>query len=79
MLLVGRWVNDWVFVAAYEVVERERRKSKTECGFLYIRIHVCVCGCVCLCVIIPWLNGPISAGPVGGRGACGWNFSHVSK
>ena len=42
---------------------------------------MCVCVCVCArtSVIIAQLNGPISAGPVGGRGACGWNFSRVSK
>ena len=34
---------------------------------------------VCVCVITARLNGPIPAEPVGGRGACGWNFSPVSK
>lgn len=49
-------------------------------------MRVCVCACTQpppsspgMCVIIAQLNGPISAGPVGGRGACGWNFSRVSK
>lgn len=38
-----------------------------------------ICVCVSVCVITAWLNEPISAGLVGGRGACGCNFSRVSK
>lgn len=42
-------------------------------------MQICVRVCVCISVITALLNRPISAGPVGGRGACGCNFSCVSK
>lgn len=68
MLLVGWWVNGCVFVAASMKYRREGEEAKLNVDL-----------CVCVCVITAFLNGPISAGPVGGRGACGWNFSCVSK
>lgn len=52
----------------HEVPETEEKKAGLNADL-----------CTSVCVITAWLNGPISARPVGGRGACGWNFSRVSK